>query len=268
MRFITNVALPWFAKCRRKARVRVPPTVDQAWNTFLTESDADTLFDALHWEIRKHRAQKHRENNSNGGGDKDDLELNDGDSLLVDDGHIFEQAAMRRGELDDETGYACDITWTKDEEWLTCRQDYSGDNRVSVTDDDLNANLLAQTDPTNLKRVAFEQLNAKQRIAFLVARRALSPNATPEQKCMLFLGGGGIGKSQSIYSVLTAMKDNGEKFLVTATTGKAATVISGSTSHSKRDGLGIPTEAASYKELEGDQYKGMTVFVNSLERKG
>jgi hypothetical protein len=50
---------------------------------------------------------------------------------------------------------------------------------------------------------------------------------------------------------MTALKDKGGKLLVMATTGKAATVIGGSTIDSKRDGLGIPTEAASYKKLEG-----------------
>jgi hypothetical protein len=50
-----------------------------------------------------------------------DLELNDGvdndDDLSMDeDHHMFEQAAMRPGELDDETVDACCITGTKDEE--------------------------------------------------------------------------------------------------------------------------------------------------------
>jgi hypothetical protein len=57
-----------------------------------------------------------------------------------------------------------------------------------------------QPQPTCLKRFAFDQLNAKQRIAFLMARRALSPNAPPEQKRMLsrkLSGNGATGSKPS-----------------------------------------------------------------------
>jgi hypothetical protein len=50
---------------------------------------------------------------------------------------------------------------------------------------------------------------------------------------------------------LTPTNDEAEKVLVIATTRKAVTVIGGSTIHSKRDGLGIPMEAASDKKLKG-----------------
>jgi hypothetical protein len=65
---------------------------------------------------------------------------------------------------------------------------------------------------------------------------------------MVFLGQGDTGKSHTIYSVFSAIKGKGEKLSGTATAGKVATVIGGSTIHSKTDGLGIPTEVASYRQ--------------------
>jgi hypothetical protein len=67
------------------------------------KSDVDTSPDAFHQVRRKHRAQKRCESNNDGGGgcggvEEDDLELKDGDdndvNLLIDDDHMFEQAAM------------------------------------------------------------------------------------------------------------------------------------------------------------------------------
>jgi hypothetical protein len=60
--------------------------------------------------------------------------------------------------------------------------------------DDLNAHLLAQADPTNLKIVTFE-LASKRLIMFLMSRWLSSKcNATPEPKRILFLGKGDAGK--------------------------------------------------------------------------
>ena len=45
------------------------PVAAEAWNTFVTQYDVDSLPDALHREIGESRAQKCRENNNDGGGD-------------------------------------------------------------------------------------------------------------------------------------------------------------------------------------------------------
>jgi hypothetical protein len=70
---------------------------------------------------------------------EDDLDLNDGndDDVSMDDDHMFDQETMRRRELDDETGGACGVTWTKEGQWAALRQDYSEGDRVSVINDDL-----------------------------------------------------------------------------------------------------------------------------------
>jgi hypothetical protein len=68
---------------------------------------------------------------------------------------------------------------------------------------------------------------------------------------MLLLGNGGADKSYTIYHILIAMKDKGERVLVMATTGKVATMIGGSTIPSNRGGFGISTGAAYYKERAG-----------------
>jgi len=134
----------------------------------------------------------------------DELELNEeddnDDDLLLDEKFMFEQVAMQREELNDETDENDGITWARDEGWSTRRQDYSGNNEFCVEEGSVKLHLEAEikAEPTNLKRVTFDQLNAKQRVAFKMARRARSPDATPEQKRMLLLGKGGTGKSHTV----------------------------------------------------------------------
>jgi hypothetical protein len=83
-------------------------------------------------------------------------------------------------EFDDETEDDGGITWATEEAWSTPRQDYSGINAISAVDGDVKLHLDNQleTSPTNLKRVSCDQLNAKQKVAFMMARRARSPDAT------------------------------------------------------------------------------------------
>jgi hypothetical protein len=52
---------------------------------------------------------------------------------------------------------------------------------------------------------------------------------------------------------------------VMATTGKAATVIGGSTVHSVKDGLGIPIDPTAFKALEGATLKNLQIRLKDLK---
>jgi hypothetical protein len=267
---------PWVGKSQSVA-YGGPDASDEevvaAWTAFLEASDVDTSPDGLHRQIRKHRAQKRRDNTGSGGDNAEggDLELNDGDDndddMSTDYVDIFEQAVMRGGEQRDDLEDDFGITWSRNEDWSKCRQDYSEGNKVVETgaDKTLKEFLTEQIVPLNAKQVKFENLNAKQKIAFLMAQRARGADATPEQKRMLLLGKGGTGKSHTIYSILTDMEEKKEKYLVMATTGKAATVIGGSTVHSVKDGLGIPIDPKAFQVLEGATLKNLQIRLKDLK---
>ena len=80
------------------------------------------------------------------------------------------------------------------------------------------------------------RLNPIQRRAFNLFTRAVKAGRSLN---MMMLGDGGCGKSFTINAIRTYLEAENKKVMVLATTGKAASLIAGSTLQSSSDGLWI-----------------------------
>ena len=78
-------------------------------------------------------------------------------------------------------------------------------------------------------------------------------------RLQILLGQGGGGKSFTINSIITTLIQqhsfDQKNYRLCATTGKAATVINGSTVHSVKEGMALPVGRTRYKDLQGIQLR-------------
>ena len=142
-------------------------------------------------------------------------------------------------------------------------------DRVSFADKVLEiSNRNNESITTNIERpsVLYTLLNEKQKIAHNFFVKAVfdihsdkssitdDPLNPGFPRLQLLLGAGGCGKTFLIDAALTTLKTKfnieSKKILITATTGKAATGIGGSTIYSYSNGACIPTGRRKYTELQ------------------
>ena len=94
-----------------------------------------------------------------------------------------------------------------------------------------------------------EHLNTEQKLAFQCAMRR-------QQTLLLLLGGAGTGKSHTINAIVNGLTQAAggqeDTVMVTATTGRAAFIIGGSTIHSWDKGLCLPCGRMQRSALKGN----------------
>ena len=101
-------------------------------------------------------------------------------------------------------------------------------------------------------------LNEEQNIIHDMIEEACTVTDLPEDehgRLFILRGVGGTGKSHTLKALLTTLRNKHgfteNDYLILATTGKAATIIQGSTVHSAGDGLSLPVKNNSFCELKG-----------------
>jgi hypothetical protein len=146
------------------------------------------------------------------------------------------------------------IQWSEDHDWSQLMHEYNveGFNFQSASDQYqamLSNNAIQETEPVTKPNV---RLNFLQKIARdMILEMVRSDD--PDKKLGVLIGKGGTGKSTSIgmAEYILEQEFGTGCVLKLAPTGKAASVINGSTLHSHQTGLGLPIGRQAYKKLGG-----------------
>jgi hypothetical protein len=153
------------------------------------------------------------------------------------------------------------IEWSRDHSWDVPEDAYEG-NHAPGDIDSTYTSMLKSESTFQRKVILRSQLNEKQRQAHdLVLASVKAPPGSSKTdtelgefgRCFLLRGQGGTGKSFTIDAICNSVSQcYGEgASSIMATTGKAATVIGGSTVHSTKQGLALPVGRTVFKELKG-----------------
>jgi hypothetical protein len=227
------------------------------WQTFLQAlaTNGEQPPDFLDCEMNTYLAmQKYKSNTANasnmlinpgadGAGEELEEEARD-DWMHGADGDHF---AQNDDAINDA---ATDIKWDRDHNWQAPQKAYD-DNHAPADVNSTYASMLKSENTFIRKIVRPNQLNQKQRQAHdWIKELVRAPAGTSKTdsdtgifgRCFLLRGQGGTGKSFTIDAIVNSVSDEygGDSVGIMATTGKAATVIGGSTVHSHKLGLALP----------------------------
>jgi hypothetical protein len=161
----------------------------------------------------------------------------------------------KMGLSDTEENHASDeteeIQWSSDHNWSQLENDYTGSNKPVDSPVETLKGLvrLDQQRERSLQEINIDDLNEGQRQFYDILTTILGYNEG--ESCtdggsgfsrLIFLRGqGGTGKSTCVNAVRAQLDPMHEA--VIATTGKAATVVGGSTVFNKKNGLALPVKA-------------------------
>jgi hypothetical protein len=162
-------------------------------------------------------------------------------------------------DVEDASGV---LEWSRNHNWDVLEDGYEGNHAPVGNLESAYASMLKSESTFKRNLVLRSQLNDKQGQAHdLVLSSIEAPAGTSKTdselgdfgRCFLLRGQGGTGKSFTIDSLCHSVSElYGEgASSIMATTGKAATVIGGSTVHSSKQGLALPVGKAVFKELKG-----------------
>ena len=211
--------------------------------------------------------------------DESDMEIS---YTINEDINDMIEASNARGnvDLEEEETDTYDIPWNEEHDFTivdnTDLELIDEEQRINVLSDRVSfadkvievSNRNNESTMTNIERpsVLYTQLNDKQKDAHNFFVKAVfdihsdkssitdDPLNPGFPRLQLLLGAGGCGKTFLIDAALTTLKTKlnieSNHILITATTGKAATSIGGSTIYSYSNGACIPTGRRKYTELQ------------------
>ena len=155
------------------------------------------------------------------------------------------------------------IQWDRNHDWSQLEHEYD-EEFLATGASTAYENLMTTATSTYVRRQLFRnQLNQNQCLIHdLVVRSTLLPSGQSSTdggsdvgRLHILLGQGGGGKSYAIDAILTTLTSEhnftAENYKVCATTGKAASLIGGSTLHAHKEGFGLPCGQAKYRPLTG-----------------
>ena len=151
-----------------------------------------------------------------------------------------------------------DIQWDRDHDWSEPEHDYDESLDLEAVSqqyqnmiDDFVLDVQAAVD----EEIPLNELQLLGREMLIDLVEAADVDAG--HRLGIFVGRGGTGKSTTINAAVHTLEEKyGVGCVVKfATTGMAATVISGSTVHSSKHGLGIPVGNRKFKKLSGERLK-------------
>ena len=162
--------------------------------------------------------------------------------------------------FDDDDDLVMD--WDENHDWSNLVQDYSPVNGHQPIADPVGelSRLIVNDDVAvsfSVTNVSPDRLNDRQKEFFDIANKLLaySPGESSTDggdgfsRCILLRGRGGTGKSHTINSIRSQLQPCEQRTF--APTGKAATIIGGSTIYNAKSGLALPIGRTAFKPLQG-----------------
>eukprot|EP00957_Ditylum_brightwellii_P210475 15365016-Ditylum_brightwellii.AAC.1 len=153
--------------------------------------------------------------------------------------------------------------WNQNHDWTKLENNYD-DNFLNISaTKQYESLLLNATSEYQRRHVECNNLKGNQILAHDMAVRStlLSPNESSTDggedigRLQMMLGQGGGGKSYVIDAIITTLIERHQftedNYKVCATTGKAATLVGGSTLHAVKEGLSIPCGRTKFSSLKG-----------------
>jgi len=159
-----------------------------------------------------------------------------------------------------------EVRWDRNKDWSETEHEW-GDTNWGDVAKQFSEMLQGYTHTFQRKIVRREDLNEQQQDAHDWFVKACSQDVGASStdggrgfaRLVMLLGLGGTGKSFTVDSIITTLHHqhgySPEQIPCFATTGKAATIIGGSTLHSWKQGFGLPVNKMAFRALKGDTLK-------------
>jgi hypothetical protein len=162
-----------------------------------------------------------------------------------------------------------DLQWDHDHDWSNLQHDYDEHTVLDEAEQiQLLDNFILPVEATADDGI---ELNERQRLAVEMIVECAEIDDPDEiaagAKTCILVGRGGTGKSTTLNAAIRRLEEiyGVGKVLKMATTGMAATVIGGSTLHSKKHGLGIPVGRTPWRGKAGFSQRWLSEMFEKLK---